>query len=87
LFCFFVFGVPIRQHAPSILGSLNISAAEDVELMITTLAALNVRDAIQVVLHQLMLLDLVVIYVLENLKLLFYQKCFKIITRTQFYYF
>jgi len=62
LFCFL-----IRQHVPSILGSLNISAAEDVELMITTLAVLNVRDAIQAVLRQLMLLDLVVIYVLEKI--------------------
>jgi len=35
--------------------------------MITTLAVLNVRDAIQAVLRQLMLLDLVVIYVLEKI--------------------
>jgi len=46
--------------------------------MITTLAALNVRDAIQVVLHQLMLLDLVVIYVFEkNLKIFFCQNLSK----------
>ena len=35
--------------------------------MITTLAALNVRGAIQAVLRQPMLLDLVVIYVLEKI--------------------
>jgi hypothetical protein len=55
-----------RQHVPSILESLNISAAEDVELMITTLAVSNALDAIPAVLHLPMLLDLFVVYVFEK---------------------